>query len=78
MNDLELTTLWLGSFRYYLERDPDGSPGFCAALCVYWRRLPAHCQNLIQKELDKAIELDNLGWSESTRNLWGDRHLPLP
>jgi hypothetical protein len=59
VNNQQLLTLWLGSFRYYLGRRTYAVSDFCQLLIQEWRSLPSQVQNLIRKELAEAIAKDN-------------------
>jgi hypothetical protein len=52
MNDPQLLTLWLGR-RSYAVSD------FCDLLIQQWSTLPKRTQDLISKELNKAIKRDS-------------------
>jgi hypothetical protein len=56
----ELTTLWLGGFRYYLGRQTYAVEDFCNCLISNWSFLPDHCKRLIAKELKEAFKQDDL------------------
>lgn len=60
MNSNEMTTLWLGSFRYYLGRQTYAVDDFCNLLISNWPTLPDQCKRLIGKELKEAFRQDDL------------------
>jgi hypothetical protein len=59
MNDNQLTTLWVGSFRYYLGRQSYAVSDFCELLIQEWPTLPDRLKDLIVKELDNAFLRDD-------------------
>jgi hypothetical protein len=59
MESDQLTTLWLGSFRYYLGRRICAVADFCRLLIKEWRSLPSTCQHLILIELTETIKRDD-------------------
>lgn len=56
MNDLDLETLWVGAFRYYLGRRTYAVQDFCYLLIEEWQNIPATTQNLILRETEAAIK----------------------
>jgi hypothetical protein len=58
MTDTQLTTLWLGAFRYYIGRRSYAVSDFCDLLIAEWNIIPESCKNIIQKELEDAFERD--------------------
>lgn len=44
MSSNEMTTLWLGSFRYYLGRQTYAVDDFCNLLISNWSTLPDQCK----------------------------------
>lgn len=60
MNPDQQTTLWLGSFRYYLGRCTYAVSDFCQLLIQEWGNINPHCQRLIQKELENAFVRDDM------------------
>jgi hypothetical protein len=58
MNDRQLTTLWLGAFRYYLGRKTYAVSDFCDLLIQEWDNIDTLSRTLIKKELDDAFERD--------------------
>lgn len=59
MNPEQLTTLWLGSFRYYLGRQSYAVSDFCDLLIAQWGEIPDRCKKLIIKELNEAFQKDD-------------------
>lgn len=59
MNSEHLTTLWLGSFRYYLGRKTYAVSEFCDILIAQWETIPDRCKALITKELNNAFAKDD-------------------
>jgi hypothetical protein len=71
MNDQQQTTLWIGSFRYYLGRQTCAVSDFCDLLIQEWDNLPTHTQVIIINELENAFVRDDMDRSQ------GLKHLPL-
>lgn len=59
INDKDATTLWLGSFRYYLGRQSYAVSDFCDLLVSQWNSIPDRCKVLIRKELNDAFIKDD-------------------
>lgn len=59
MNDQQMITLWLGSFRYHVGRQTYAVADFCEMLIQQWATLPAHCQNLIRSDLEEEFTHDD-------------------
>lgn len=59
MNDQQLLTLWVGSFRYYLGRQTYAVSDFCDLLIQEWENLPANCKSIIQRDLNEAFDRDD-------------------
>lgn len=58
-NDEQITTLWLGAFRYYLGRMTYAVGDFCDLLIAEWPSLPDRTKNLIQRDLTEAFARDD-------------------
>lgn len=69
--DAEMTTLWLGSFRYYLGRMTYAVGDFCDLLIKEWPSLPDRTKNLIQRDLTEAFTRDDEQRAD------GKEYLPL-
>jgi len=72
MTEDELTTLWLGAFRYYLYRQTYNVHGFCNLLTCHWEALPDELKEFVEHELGDAFTRDDL-----VRHEEGDHFLPL-
>jgi hypothetical protein len=59
MNDYQLTTLWLGSLRYYIGRRSAGISDFTSLLIQEWKNLPTDTQNFIKRDLEVAFMQDD-------------------
>ena len=71
MNDDQKTTLWLGSFRYYLGRMSYAVSDFCKLLISAWGTLPDRTKYLIRRDLEEAFKRDDEARDD------GREYLPL-
>ena len=71
MNNNQLTTLWLGSFRYHLGRKTYAVSEFCELLIQEWANLPEITKTLISKELENTFIRDDMD------RAYGQSILPL-
>jgi len=70
MNNRELSTLWIGAFRYYFGRMTYAVSDFCEILCKSWSDLPEEVKRSISLEIDDAfINNKNIGM-ECDRDEW--------
>ena len=59
MNNHQLTTLWLGSLRYYIGRRTAGVSDFTNLLIQEWSNLPPETQNFIERDLEEVFNRDD-------------------
>lgn len=59
MNEYQMTTLWLGAFRYYVGRMTYAVSDFCDLLIATWPTLPERTRSLIQRDLAEAFQRDD-------------------
>lgn len=59
MPDDQITTLWLGAFRYYCGRRTYAVSNFCAMLVRAWPVLPSTTRRLIQRDLEDEFARDD-------------------
>jgi hypothetical protein len=59
MNDYQVTTLWLGSLRYYIGRRTAGVSDFTSLLIQEWGNLPTETQDLIKRDLEREFDKDD-------------------
>lgn len=71
LDDQELATLWIASFRYYCGRMTASVWGFCNQLIRHWPSIPHEARELIRVELRAEVRLDNA--SRATES----KHHPL-
>lgn len=77
MNDDELTTIWVGAFRYYCGRMTYAVKDFCDMLIANWDQLPVRTRKVIERDLEQAIknneslghDIDREQWMR-VRELW--------
>jgi hypothetical protein len=65
LTDQQLTTLWLGSFRYHCGRTSYAVSDFCEMLIQEWETIPENCQNLIKRDLEEAFARDDRARADS-------------
>lgn len=71
LDDQELATLWIASFRYYCGRMTLATHSFCGSLVRHWDSIPLHAKAIILEDLREDVQRD----SESRAR--GDGHHPL-
>jgi hypothetical protein len=71
MTEDQQTTLWLGSFRYYVGRMSYAVSDFCSLLIANWETLPERTRNLIKRDLEEAFKRDDEARED------GREYLPL-
>lgn len=59
MNDEQLSTLWIGAFRYYCGRMTYAVSDFCRTLIHQWPNIPAHAQSIIKRDLLEEFARDD-------------------
>lgn len=59
MNEDELSTLWIGSFRYYVGRMTYAVSSYCNLLIREWPNISSHAKVIIQKDLELEFERDD-------------------
>lgn len=59
MTDDQMTTLWLGAFRYYCGRMTYAVSDFTDLLIRVWPSLPEYTRKLIQRDLEEEFQRDN-------------------
>lgn len=65
MTDDQMTTLWLGAFRYYCGRMTYAVFDFTELLIQAWPGLPVYTQALIQRELEAEFIRDDCARAEN-------------
>jgi hypothetical protein len=59
LTEQQLTTVWLGAFRYHLGRQTYAVSGFCEILQAQWESIPKCCQDLIKRDLEEEFNRDD-------------------